>query len=497
MSYSQRKILLIEDDIGDAKLLMASVNKEFPGFEFVHVESMREAYEKINSGSFDVIVTDLNLPDSQGLDTVSEIYQKNNKLPIIVLTGMANEDIGISSLSKGALDYLTKDNIDPGLFARSIRYAIERKRLELFKDELLSNVSHELRTPLTIIRESISQIIDGLLGEVNERQMDYLNKSLNNIDRLKHIINNLLDVSKIQEGKLELYKNETDLCGLVNEVYEYFLPQYEKQGLYLKKDLPPESVKVLIDKEKIFQVLNNLVGNAMKFTKKGGAMLSIRAESEFVKCCIADTGIGISQKDLPKMFTKFEQFGRIDGPGEKGTGLGLAIAKGIVDLHGGNITVKSQQGQGSNFTVLLPIREIRDVAITGIKKVIRNALIKHSLFTMIVCMVHTDKEISAEGSDQFKNEIFRLKNYLNKKIYRQGDEIQVDQQGLLLILPNTTEEQSQYVLKRIKANVIDFAAQSKHIDAEKFRYKLLTFPHDGLTEDELVSKLTLIEEETI
>ena len=233
----------------------------------------------------------------------------------------------------------------------------ERKRLEELKDEFISAVSHEMRTPLAIIREGVSQVLDGILGEVNRDQRQFLRIVLNGIDRLGRIINELLDISKIEAGKLELRREWVDLVALAKEVNSGFGLVLQKKGLVMRENFSQDKVEVSADKDKLTQVLMNLINNALKFTEQGAIEISIADGDPYVECSVSDTGRGIAQEDLPKCFSKFQQFQREPGPGEKGTGLGLAICKGIVELHKGKITVESQLGKGSKFTFILPKKD--------------------------------------------------------------------------------------------------------------------------------------------
>jgi len=227
------------------------------------------------------------------------------------------------------------------------------------KDEFVNNVSHEIRTPLTIIRESISQVADGLFGEVPATQKQYLNKSLLSVDRLVNIINDLLAVAKIENLKLQVLKTKVRMSSLVEDVMSNYESKAQAKGLELRCELPQTDLHALIDQEKVLQVFGNLISNAIKFTEKGHITISIAAKDEFIECKILDTGKGMTPNDIPKLFNKFEQIGRHQFD-EKGTGLGLTISKGIVELHGGNIYVISQEGKGSTF---LPCRNIHSMRV--------------------------------------------------------------------------------------------------------------------------------------
>ncbi len=230
----------------------------------------------------------------------------------------------------------------------------EKKRLENMKDEFVSTVSHELRTPLLMIREGVALVGDGVLGPVNPEQKQYLGISLESIERLTRIINDLLDISKIEASKVRLRKEKTDLVSLVRTLEAGFQPVLRGSAVELKTSFSHPVIEAEVDKDKLTQVFTNLVQNAVKFTEKGNIKIGIEDSGREVLCSVSDTGRGISKEDIPQVFSKFQQFGRADGPGQKGTGLGLSICKGLVELHGGNIRVESCPGQGTSFIFTLP-----------------------------------------------------------------------------------------------------------------------------------------------
>lgn len=230
----------------------------------------------------------------------------------------------------------------------------ERKRLESLKDEFVSTVSHELRTPLTIIREGVSQVYEGILGAVNDDQRRFLAMSLEGIDRLGRVVDDLLDISKIEASKMRLKKEIVDMTQLVRDISAGFEFRARQRGVEIRINVPNHKVEIMADRDKMTQIFTNLIHNALKFTAKGWVEVSIAERNGFVECGVSDTGSGISPEDLPKVFGKFQQFGREVGPGGKGTGLGLAICKGIAELHQGTISVQSKVNRGTRFIVTLP-----------------------------------------------------------------------------------------------------------------------------------------------
>ncbi|MFA6142906.1 MAG: ATP-binding protein [Candidatus Omnitrophota bacterium] len=228
------------------------------------------------------------------------------------------------------------------------------KKLDQLKTDFVSNVSHELRTPLSIVKEGVSLILDKIPGDVNEKQEHILSTAKNNIDRLTRIIDDLLDMSKIESGKVVLNKTKFNINDLAAKITDSFITKANSKGLKINVTIPDKEIFIHADADRINEVFINLINNAIKFTEKGSIDISIKDNADFVLCSVADTGMGISKENLPKIFNKFQQFSRAAGPGEKGTGLGLSIVKGIIDLHKGDIRIDSELGKGSVFTFTLP-----------------------------------------------------------------------------------------------------------------------------------------------
>ena len=230
----------------------------------------------------------------------------------------------------------------------------ELEKINQLKSDFVSTVSHELRTPLSIIKESISLIYDKVIGDINTQQENILATATKNIDRLARIICNLLDISKIEAGKIELHKEQIDIVEIAHQAASSFRLQIEAKGLKLKTNFPEKSIILSVDSDSLIQVFTNLLNNSIKFTKKGYIEIAVIEKEKNIECYVADSGIGISENDLPKAFNKFQQFGPFSESGEKGVGLGLSIARGIIETHKGRIWAESKLGKGTKFTFTLP-----------------------------------------------------------------------------------------------------------------------------------------------
>jgi signal transduction histidine kinase len=230
----------------------------------------------------------------------------------------------------------------------------ERKRLDNLKYEFISIVSHELRTPITLIREGISLVLDNVLGATTSEQKKFLSLSLETIDRLSRIVNDLLDISQMEAGRLELRKTVVDLQEIIRKVEAVFAPLLMNKDLKIRVSFPGKVSEVYADYDKVIQIVTNLMQNAVKFTEKGFIDIAVKEMPHEVECSIADTGQGIAAEDMPMVFSQFKQFGKPSVSALRSAGLGLSICKKIVELHGGKIHVESVLGQGSKFTFSLP-----------------------------------------------------------------------------------------------------------------------------------------------
>jgi signal transduction histidine kinase len=220
---------------------------------------------------------------------------------------------------------------------------------------LISNVSHELRTPLSTIKEGVALINDGSLGPLNIDQMDLVSRIKKNIDRLSRLIDDLLDMSNIESGRMALKKSWVDISALAREVVSSFAEQFHKKNIKLMLTNIDDIFLLHIDRERISQVLRNLIANSIKFTSDNGCVtVEIKNGKKEAEISVSDNGIGISPKNVSGLFDIFTQYNRDYGPGERGTGLGLSISKEIIEMHGGRIWVESEEGKGSTFIFALP-----------------------------------------------------------------------------------------------------------------------------------------------
>lgn len=240
------------------------------------------------------------------------------------------------------------------------------RELDRLKSAFLANMSHELRTPMNSIIGYTDLLIDRVDGEINEEQEKSLHKVENNARHLLQLINDILDMSKIESGKIELDLHETDICELAASLTPNFEAAMSKKGLSMTFDFAEHVPPVYVDRDRVSQIFINLISNAVKFTYQGGITMSVRPSTHgvqpgeapiFVEVCVADTGIGIKDDDIDKLFDKFSQIDVSSIRQYEGTGLGLSIARGLVVLHKGIIWAESCYGEGSRFCFTLPAQK--------------------------------------------------------------------------------------------------------------------------------------------
>lgn len=238
---------------------------------------------------------------------------------------------------------------------RELRRANERlKGLDRLKDEFLSVATHELRTPMTAVKGYIDMILSGDTGRINQKTKEFLSEAYEVTDRLAKLVNDMLDVSLIEQKRLTLEIKEIDLSDQVKKIVGQLAPLAKEKGLSLTYKPPKKPLFVKADSAKVSQILHNLIGNAIKFTKEGGVTITHEESDDYIVTRIKDTGVGISKADKDKLFHKFTRIDEGRKREQGGTGLGLYISKGLVENMGGEIWVQSKLNKGSTFIFSLP-----------------------------------------------------------------------------------------------------------------------------------------------
>ena len=486
------RALLIEDDPDDVLLLKVSLAKtKLVQIKLGHADSLSSGLIQLAEQDYDVILLDLNLPDSRGLETLTTITEAYPKLPVVVLSGLSDDATTIAAVELGAQDYLVKGEIGSSILVRVLRYAIERKQAESvlriseakyralvdaspdgitltdlegklvlcnqqtarlhgydspeamkgmnvieliapeerqwamqnnlktleegrvtnidytmlrkdgsrfsaelnaalirdahgtptafigitrditawkqameaekqlikLKEEFIASVSHDLRTPLFSLSGYLDLLRNGKVTDTDV-QKEFLTRASRDVDHLMDMVNELLDISRLENDRLVLNWEELDLGAVILDVLLSFREKADAQRISLISAPMEPSLIAEADPSRMRRVLINLVENAIKFSEAGGK-ISVTGEKQNgnITINVIDQGFGIPAEDLSKVFNKFYQSRNIRNKNIYGIGLGLYISKQIVESHGGSITVKSQLGEGSTFTMTIPVKK--------------------------------------------------------------------------------------------------------------------------------------------
>ncbi|MDE2489688.1 MAG: response regulator [Elusimicrobia bacterium] len=465
------RILLVEDDPDYAMLMNAYVNQACgPSLNYVlqNAERLEDGLALLAREEFDIVLLDLLLPDSEGLQTLTRMREGAPGVPVVVLTNVDQDDVGLEAIARGAQDFLSKSKIDARRLSLAVGFALQRDRLfrqiegvvdaspdgtlivdrtktvryanpaalallggrkrqdlvgrvfayelaperrvelklapepgreisaemrvaeidwrgapawlatirdvtelrkleairaevrerargDQLKDQLLSTVAHELRSPLSVVKAVVGTLRDRLAGPLNEEQAELIVSADRNINRLTRLLNNFLDLSRLESRRARVSRAPLDPLELVREIVAGVKMANRGRRLTFALDLPSGSPEVRVDADMIAQVLSNLLENAVRYAR---ARVTVRAAvgAEAVEVSVVDDGPGIPSEKLGSLFDKFVQLDRPrGGAGYKGTGLGLAISREIMGLNGGRIWAENAVGRGACFRFTMPL----------------------------------------------------------------------------------------------------------------------------------------------
>ncbi len=372
---AELRVLVIEDSEQDTALLLRELRKGgyAPVCERVETPSaMRVALEK---QTWDVIISDFIMPQFSGIEALKLLQDTGMDVPFIVVSGQIGEDTAVQAMKAGANDYIMKDNLRRLVPAieREVRDAqirrdrqrveeeLHRKQEELrlarkmdeLKDEFLGLLSHEIRTPLTTLLGSLA-ILRGDYGSLTkEDSRQLIDDAYHEAQSLCNIMDNLLELSRVQAGRLNLFRETIPIDTIVDEVVAKMGRNSTNHRLVT--DIAPGLPQALADPVRVQIVLRNLIDNAIKYSPQGGDVVVFATqEAQELVIGVRDQGIGISQSDKERLFRPFERLG-VNSADIKGTGLGLIVCRRLIEAHGGRIWGDSELGKGSTFYFTLPV----------------------------------------------------------------------------------------------------------------------------------------------
>jgi signal transduction histidine kinase len=368
---AEPRLLLVDDSPDDRALAIRTLRQAFPHLQVMEITSLAAFDRAMEAPSFDLVVTDYRLRWSDGLTILRRVKERYPQRPVVLYTNSGNEEIAVEALKVGGDDYVIKAPRKTRRLATAVRLALERADLQVreqealrLRDLFLSVAAHELRTPLTIALGHIDllklHVASGQLAldERDRRSFDVIVRQAASVRRL---LNDLLDISRIGEGVLEIAREPVDVGALARRVVEDARPLLRGHTLHLRYTGEPLCVEG--DALRLEQALQNLVQNAVTYSP-GGGPVTVTVAREGVQAClaVADRGIGIPAAEHARLFERFYRASNVNPLQTGGFGVGLFVAHAIVTRHGGAITVQSVEGQGSTFTVSLPLT-LHEVAV--------------------------------------------------------------------------------------------------------------------------------------
>jgi len=400
-------LLAIDDDPDNRAFLTKAVQRQ--GFDAVTAPNATQARRQLDGRRPALIFLDVQMPEESGLSLLPQMLRDFPESVVVMMTAYGSEQVAAEALRGGADDYIAKP-IDLHRLRELLERNLEKQRLRAerqslvarlkdsnrylmrqhaalrradeeilqvnrqleqssrYKSEFLANMSHELRTPLNAIMGFSEILLDLTMNLTAGERTEFLRNIHSSGQHLLGLINDILDLAKIEAGKMDLHPEEMPVMEALQEITAILDPMARQQGLQLRTVGAADAGVIKADRSKFKQVLYNLLSNAVKFTPAPGTItVSVKDSPEQLTVSVEDTGIGMKAEDLPKLFREFEQ---IDGSYTRryqGTGLGLALCRRFVEMHGGRIWAESQFGKGSIFTFTIP-RERRPTAVTPVEE---------------------------------------------------------------------------------------------------------------------------------
>jgi len=440
-------VLIVEDDRADEQIIFRQLARSPFSFKMTWVQRLEDALEQLNHQRFHAVVTDIHLPDSSGIETVARLKSCGKQLAIVVLTSQEQEGIEAEVRLSGAQDFRFKRELADDSLPRAVLHAVQRQRdlnqmkhlawrlkrkqallreqaiqlkqknrrlhkLYRTSREFVDNVSHDLRTPLTVIKDYVSIIREGMAGEVNPEQTKLLGKVALRADDLNHMVDDILDASKLEAGLLSAWRRPVPVRQIVSHAASLLKERAAIHGVQLVIDCPEELPDAYCDIDKAVRVIANLAVNAIKFSKPGQSVTlwgkHCPIEGEIV-LGITDQGPGMDAEALSDVFQRFAQLNDNVSSTVKGFGLGLNIAQRLTRINLGEMHVESEVGQGSTFSFSIPLAEPAEVFSRWLQLHQQSSL---PIAAMKISVGDTTNARDADDFDRFINCVLRKQDIL-------------------------------------------------------------------------------------
>jgi two-component system sensor histidine kinase/response regulator len=382
------KILVIDDELGIRQGCQRVLEPQ--GFQVDQAATIQEGLRKISENPSDLVLIDVMMPDGRGIDLIDPIRKIDPDIVCIIITGYATVELAVQAIKEGAYDFISKPftadmlliNVNQGMEKRRLsletrrlqeieketaRLAHEKEeleRLEQYKSDFMTTVAHELRSPVAGAQSLLRTLMRGLAGGITEQQKEILSRVDLRLSGLLALVNDLLDLAASKTFEEHRATEPVQLLKVIRQIGDYFSLEADQKGVSLVLDLPENEIEVLATEDGLQKIFTNLVGNGIKYTRQGGKVrVEVKYCQDKVEILVADNGIGIPQKDMPRLFEEFFRASNARRSGIVGTGLGLSIVKQLIDQLGGSVEANSVEGEGTQFKVMLPMRAGNNIYI--------------------------------------------------------------------------------------------------------------------------------------
>jgi len=330
-------------------------------------------------------------------------------------------------------------------------------KLNNIKNDFISMVSHELRTPLMIIKEALSQILDGLKGDVPPSQKDFLNMAYRNTNRLNQIIHDLLSISEIERGKMRFKRKKSNLIKILNDEINNQMIKCDEKHISLIRNFDCNNLETYCDPDKIQIIITNLLGNAIKFTPKEGKIsIAVNIHKDKVEVSVSDNGPGIPAESIEKIFERFFRLNSTPLVGAPSTGLGLAIAKELIEMHNGKIWVTSDGKNGSTFNFTLPRYMSEEFVQIFLTDQIENALDKNqdlTIFNLFTGYYH--KEQILDSKDQLKEIYLEISKFDFQYLFDSFEIIYLEKESEIFIISSVKTKKAHAINRKVRETILN------------------------------------------
>ncbi len=368
------RVLVVDDEPGirsGVVRILKNYTIGFPfmdedfSFEILEAETGEKALDIINKEGVDIILLDNKLPGIQGIEVLEKISKMRIDTAVMMITSYASLDIAVKATNLGAYNFVPKpftpaelkssiDNISKHLFLKRMTSKMKEEGKQI-RFQFLSVLSHELKSPLNAIEGYLKIMEDKQVGDNIDDYMSMIDRSLIRIKGMRNLIIDMLDLTRLESGKKSRNMKKVDLNYIGKLATDTIMPMAIQHNIKVISSIDENTV-ITADQDELEIIFNNLLSNAVKYNRESGEVhFTVSRTDKNVKIVVADTGIGIAEEDLSKLFEEFTRIKTNETRNISGSGLGLSITKKMVELYNGTIDVKSKPGEGTTFTVTLPL----------------------------------------------------------------------------------------------------------------------------------------------